>query len=75
MFFAKQSTAAVFDNFTPAEIDSYFERFGESYWNDTENIVCVPVEDLNKYQRDKYNFFLNTIVDLYDYLILNFDLK
>jgi peptidase E len=43
------------------ELMSYFERFGDRYWNDTENIIFIPIAKFigdNKHLEHKfYTFF------------------
>jgi peptidase E len=43
------------------ELKSYFERFGNRYWNDTENVIFIPIAEFvgdNKNLEHKfYRFF------------------
>lgn len=33
--------------------DLIFEIFGDEFWNDTENIFCAPVKEINEVQIEK----------------------
>jgi hypothetical protein len=33
-------------NLTTDELKSYFEKFGLTFWNDNEDIICIPISDL-----------------------------
>jgi hypothetical protein len=58
---------------TSDEVGSYFEKFGESYWNDTEGFVCVPVAQImnNHYLMSKYNMFFGIFIEDLDFLIID----
>lgn len=58
---------------TGMEISSYFEKFGENYWNDTEGMVCYPLKEIreNEHLKKKFENFFNIDVDKAEYLIFN----
>ena len=56
---------------TPMEGGSYFEKFGEFYWNDTENIVCIPLDEMNEHQISKLEMFFATVLGDVQYLIIH----
>lgn len=55
------------------EQKSYFEKFGQTYWNDSEGIVCIPVKYLREIGAKDYlaklETFFNVCTNLIDYII------
>jgi hypothetical protein len=44
---------------TRLEKQSYFDTFGEFYWNDTENIVCIPLQKMERDEISKLETFFS----------------
>jgi hypothetical protein len=59
---------------TEDEKSSYFEKFGDQYWNDSENIVCIPLTKMNIHQIAKLEMFFSTgNLSKAEYLVIEFD--
>jgi hypothetical protein len=52
-----ETNCVVILHLTPEEGMSYFEKFGEEYWCDIENIVCIPLNRMNEDQIKKLKMF------------------
>ena len=53
------------------ERESYFEKFGDFYWNDAENIICIPLQQMNEHQISKLEmFFSGTNFSKAQYLVI-----
>ena len=50
------------------DIDKFHSIFGEKWWNDTEDIYCIPVRFITKDQQEKLGI-PNLDWHYYEYLI------
>jgi len=60
-------------NLTNDEWTKYFDIMGEnSYWNDDEDIVCVPLKEIERDLLAKLKEFVKADLSKADYLIIRF---
>ncbi len=52
-----ESNCLVIGHLTGDEIISFFRTCGTAWWNDTENIICVNLQECNYEEKYKYRKF------------------
>lgn len=58
--------------FTGIELKDYFDRFGHTFWNDTENIICIPLNKINSADlMSKYEMYFGISKLDFDYIIIH----
>lgn len=65
-----ETNCLVFDNFTQAEATDYFNKFGEKWWNDTDDIICIPIKKLVEEEIEGYTKFFGKDVSKCDFVII-----
>jgi hypothetical protein len=69
-----ETNCVIVKGMTDIEKSSYVEKFGESYWNDNEDIVCIPLHEMNIHQIAKLEMFFSTIIsNRAQFLVIEFD--
>lgn len=56
---------------TAMEVESYFERFGETGWLDCEEKILIDVKALNEFELSKYDMFFGLVTKDYDWIIVD----
>ena len=69
-----ETNCVVILHLTEQESESYFEKFASAYWNDVENMVCIPLQKMNEDQMKKLKMFFTCDGDIAraQYLIIEF---
>ena len=69
-----ETNCVIVKEMTEVERRSYFEKFGESYWMDIENIICIPLREMSGDQISKLEMFFATgNLSKAQYLVIEFD--
>lgn len=69
-----ETNCIVVTGLTDIETKSYFEKFGEQYYNDKEEIICIPLQKMNEFEMSKLEMFFAVDDDLSksQYLVIEF---
>lgn len=56
---------------TKEEINSYFEKFGETGWLDCEGKILINVSSLNEFEISKYNMFFGIFATDFGWIVVD----
>ena len=53
------------------EVESYFEKFGETGWLDIEQKILIAVKEMNEFEISKLNTFFGIMAQDYTWVIVD----